>query len=90
MQILEKKTKAMIINFTHNYQFNTRMKLNDQNIEIVPKMKILGTTITENFSWDENCSSIIKSECKNAITPKYGVLVQTLKTWSIFRRCIVS
>ena len=90
MLILEKKTKAMIINFTHNYQFNTRMKLNDQNIEIVPKMKILGTTITENFSWDENCSSIIKSECKNAITPKYGVLVQTLKTWSIFRRCIVS
>ena len=36
------------------------MKLNDQNIEIVPKIKNLGTTITENFSWDENCSSIIK------------------------------
>ena len=36
------------------------MKLTDQNIEIIPKMKILGTIITKNFSWDDNCSSIIK------------------------------
>ena len=56
----EKRTKAMIINFTKNYQFCTRMKLNDLNIKIVPKMKIFGTIITESFSWDENCSSIIK------------------------------
>ena len=56
----EEKTKAMIIYFTKNYQFYTRMKLNDQNIEIVPKMMILGTIITENFSWDKNCSSLIK------------------------------
>ena len=34
MLISEKKTKAMIINFTKNYQFYTRMKLNDQNISL--------------------------------------------------------
>ena len=50
----------MIINFTQNYQFSTRMKLNDQNILIVKKMKILGTIITDNFSWEENCTSIVK------------------------------
>ena len=60
MLISEKKTKSMIFNFTKNYQFHTRMKLNDQNIEIVKKMKILGTIFTDNFSWDENCASIIK------------------------------
>ena len=54
MLISEKKTKAMIINFTHNYQFHTRMKLNGQNIQTVPKMNILGTIISENFSYDKN------------------------------------
>ena len=60
MVISEKKTKAMIFNFTQNYQFYTRMKLNDQNIEIVRKTKILGTIITDSFSWNENCTSLIK------------------------------
>ena len=54
MLISEKKTKAMIINFTDKYQFHTRLQLKGQNIEIVQKMKILGTVVTNNLSWDEN------------------------------------
>ena len=50
----------MIVNFTKNHQFHTRLQLNDKNIEIVKKMKILGTIFTDNFSWDENCAAIIK------------------------------
>ena len=60
MLISEKKTKAMIINFTDKYQFHTRLQLKGQNIEIVQKMKILGTVVTNNLSWDENCSILIK------------------------------
>ena len=60
MLISEKKTKSMIVNFTKNHQFHTRLRLNDKNIEIVQKMKILGTIFTDNFSWDENCAAIIK------------------------------
>ena len=39
------RKKAMIFNFTNNYQFSTRLNLKGTNIEIVDKMKILGTII---------------------------------------------
>ena len=60
MIISQKKTKAMIINFTDNHQFTTRLQLKGENIEVVNKMKILGTIIKDDFSWDDNCALIIK------------------------------
>ena len=36
------------------------MKLKGQNVEIVDKMKILGTVITNQMSWNENCTLLIK------------------------------
>ena len=60
MEILEKKTKAMIFNFTEKYQFMTRLSLKGNNIEIVEKMKILGTIINNQLTWDDNCNQIIK------------------------------
>ena len=56
----EKKTKAMLFNFTDNYQFTTRLDLKGSNIEIVDKMKILGTIVDSGLSWDDNCSMLIK------------------------------
>ena len=50
----------MIFNFTNNYQFHTRLTLKNENIEIVEKMKLLGTTITNKLTWDDNCTEIIK------------------------------
>ena len=60
MVISEKKTKAMLINFTDNYQFTTRLQLKGNTVEIVDKMKILGTVVTNNLSWDDNCKELIK------------------------------
>ena len=60
MEISKTKTKAMVINFTDNYQFNTRLKLNGENIEVVDKMKILGTIVNNRLTWEENCSQLIK------------------------------
>lgn len=60
MEISGKKTKAMIVNFTNNYQFHTRLKLKQENVQIVDKMKILGTVITNQISWNENCSLLVK------------------------------
>ena len=60
MIISEKKTKAMLFNFTDNYQFSTRLQLKGQNIDIVDKMKILGTVVNSDLSWTDNCSLIIK------------------------------
>ena len=50
----------MLVNFTDKYQFHTRMKLKGQNVELVDKMKILGTVITNQMSWTENCRLLIK------------------------------
>jgi hypothetical protein len=60
MILSEKKTKAMVINFTENFQFHTRLQLKGQNVEIVEKMKILGTVLTNKLNWDENCKNLIK------------------------------
>ena len=49
----------MIFNFSDNYQFTTRLSLKDTNIEVVEKMKILGTIINNRLTWDENCNAII-------------------------------
>ena len=50
----------MLINFTRNYQFNTRLKLNNKNIEMVQNMKILGTIVNDTLTWDQNCAHLIR------------------------------
>ena len=60
MVISSKKTKAMIVNFTDNYQFHTRLQLKNQNIDIVDRMKILGTVFTNKLNWTENCDILIR------------------------------
>jgi hypothetical protein len=60
MKINQKKTKAMVFNFTNDFKFTTRLQLRGENVEIVNQMKILGTIINQNLSWDENCQHLIK------------------------------
>ena len=60
MVISEQKTKALLFNFTENYQFSTRLDLKGQNIEFVNQMKILGTIVDSKLSWNANCGNIIK------------------------------
>ena len=60
MIISKKKTKAMLFNFTYNYQFGTRLELGGENIEMVNKMKLLGTWVNSNLTWDENCAYLVK------------------------------
>jgi hypothetical protein len=60
MKLNKSKTKIMIINFTKKYQFATRVKLQNDNIQQVTQAKILGTVFTDKLTWDVNCSVIIK------------------------------
>ena len=50
----------MIFNFTNNYKFTTRLQLKSENIELIDKMKILGTVMKSDLTWSENCDLIIK------------------------------
>ena len=60
MMINTKKTKTMIINFTDNFQFTTRLKLKDKNIEVIDSTKLLGTIISNDLKWDLNTAAIVR------------------------------
>ena len=60
MLINEKKTKNMIFNFTENYQFSTRLMLNNQIVETLESTKLLGTIISDDLHWDLNTKNIVK------------------------------
>ena len=55
-----KKTKYTLINFTDNYQFFTRLKLNSENLEIIKYAKLLGVIISDDLKWDLNTNSRVK------------------------------
>ena len=50
----------MIVNYKDNYQFTTRLKVNDQALEVIDSTKLLGTIISNNLSWDLNITNIVK------------------------------
>ena len=59
MVINSKKTKAMIFNFSSD-QFSTRLKLSNENVEIIENTKILGTLIENDLKWDLNTKNLVK------------------------------
>ena len=50
----------MVFNFTNNYQFNTRLILNNEILETVSQTKLLGTVLTNDLKWDQNTDFIVK------------------------------
>ena len=60
----------MLINFTDNYQFTTRLLLKQTNVEIINGMKILGTIINDKLTWNENCKEIISKVNKRMLLLK--------------------
>ena len=49
MKLNEKKTKSIIFNFSRKHQFITKLSVNNQNIEVVKKAKLLGTILTDHL-----------------------------------------
>ena len=60
MMINENKTKTMFFNYTDNYKFTSRLKLNNENVEVIDSTRLLGTILTDDLKWDSNTSSIVK------------------------------
>ena len=94
MIISQKKTKAMIINFTDKHQFTTRLNLKGENIEIVKKMKILGTIIDDKLSWDENCSFLIKKvnsrmQLLRSVYSFGATNAEMVHLWTVFCRSVL-
>ena len=94
MLINEKKTKTMIINFTENYKFTTRLQLKGENIEVVNSKRLLGTMLTDDLGWDLNTATLVKKAnarmqllCKVA---SFGAPLEDLKIiYVLFVRSIL-
>jgi hypothetical protein len=78
-----KKTKTMIFNFTDNFQFTTRLKIKEENIDMIDSTKLLGTVISNDLKWDQNTASIVKkANARMQLLGKvasFGPLVQDLE-----------
>ena len=52
------KSKYMIFNFSKNYQFNTRLYLEDKLLEQVPETWLLEVIIKDDLSWHSNTANL--------------------------------
>ena len=49
----------MIFNYTNNYQFTTRLNINNQPIEVIDSTKLLGTVLSNDLCWDLNTANLV-------------------------------
>ena len=55
-----KKSNVMIFNFTKDFQFSTRLYLENTLLEIIDETKLLGTIISSDLKWYQNTESLVK------------------------------
>ena len=60
MMLNIKKTKTMIFNYTDNFQFMTRLMVENEPIDVIDSTRLLGTIISNDLTWDLNTASLVK------------------------------
>ena len=60
MKLNESKSKVIVFNYTRNYQFATRIHLNNTLLETISETRLLGTIISSDLSWEKNTQYITK------------------------------
>ena len=60
MKLNVDKSKVMIFNFTEDYQFATRLYIEDVLMETINQTKLLGTIVQSDLKWSENTTLIVK------------------------------
>ena len=54
MELNEKKSSAIIFNFSKKHQFTTNLLLKNKKIGIINETKLLGLILTSDLHWDKN------------------------------------
>ena len=67
----------MIFNFSKEYQFNTRLALNNNLLEQVKETRLLGVIISDNLKWHSNTKDIV-TRCYQRM-----LILRNLYTFSI-------
>ena len=62
MKLNADKTKNVVINYSHNYQFNPRMTIpgSAKPLEIVDSTKLVGVTLTSDLKFHKHVQNIVK------------------------------
>ena len=60
MVLKGKKSNCMIFNFTKDYQFSSRLKVADNQMEIIRETKLLGVKLNDQLNWDSNTLFLVK------------------------------
>ena len=60
MMLNTKKTKTMIFKYTDNFQFMTRLRVENEPIGVIDSTNLLGTSISKDLILDLNTASLIK------------------------------
>ena len=57
------KTKAFVINYTHNYQFSPRLRVpgSTDDLEVVTSVKLVGVTLSTDLKFHDHVKEIVKS-----------------------------
>ena len=64
MLINTNKTKYMIMNFTKNSQFSTRLSIDGTLIQQITQTRLLGLVLEDSLSWQANTNHIVKQAYK--------------------------
>ena len=84
MMLNAKKSKNMVFNFTDRFQFSTRLRMDNDVVETVQSMKLLGTIISQDLSWDLNVKNIVrKANASMELLRRvasFGASIEDLKT----------
>ena len=67
MKINAEKSKFMVINFTDDYQFSTRLTIQDKPLTQVSEAKLLGVLIRDDLSWKSNTHHTVKQAYKRMV-----------------------
>ena len=60
MLLNKKKSKTMNFNFTNNYQFSSRLRLDGEVLETISETRLLGVLVNDSLTWDLNTKSLVK------------------------------
>ena len=50
----------MILNFSRDHQFTTRLQLNDHNIDIINETRLSGVQVTDDHKWNRHTEILVK------------------------------
>ena len=67
MKLNSDKSKYMVVNFNTNYQFNTRLTLDNKLLNEVEETLLLGVKISNDLTWSQNTYCMVKKAYKRMV-----------------------